>query len=193
MKKCNIVLGIMGGIAAATKPIDFIIKMKQSAPQNGYGVNIDTILTPTATHFVTPLSLQTFSCNKVHLDMFERVETYKPDHVSLSEHANIMILMPATASTIGKIVGGIADNLLTTTVLATTCPIVIAPAMNVNMWNNKYTQRNIEKLRNDKQFTVINPIEGMLACGYEGVGALAEIDTIFEAVNNLIIENKLYQ
>ena len=173
----NIVLGITGGIAV------YKIAMLASRLRS-QGANIDVIMTEAATKFVTTLTFSTLTTNQVNTDMFKEYIS-KPGHISLAEKADIMIVAPATANTIAKIAYGIADNLLTTTILATTAPILIAPAMNDNMYNNPATQQNLTTLLERGLYTV-GPNEGMLACGRVGPGRMSEPEEILAKITSIL-------
>ena len=155
----NILIGISGGIAAYK--ICTLIRLYKKA-----GANVRVMLTPNALSFVTKLTLETLSNNEVYVDNFE-IQEYKPEHISLCDEADICVLAPATANTISKIANGLCDNLLTSTVCAFSKPILIAPAMNTNMWNNPFVQENISKLRT-AGYHFIDPETGFLACGKIG-------------------------
>lgn len=178
LKNKNIVIGITGCIAAykILELIRFLVKAN---------ANVDVIMTKSATEFVTPLTISTLSKNKVHIDMFNNPYEYDINHISLADKADLFLIAPATANIIGKIANGIADDLLTTSVMATRAPVVIAPAMNVHMWENPIVQNNIAQL-NDKGYVFINPDSGDLACGYQGLGRLPDINLIFDQLSLLL-------
>lgn len=177
----NILIGISGGIAAYK--ICTLIRLYKKA-----GANVRVMLTPNALSFVTKLTLETISNNEVYVDNFE-IQEYKPEHISLCDEADICVLAPATANTISKIANGLCDNLLTSTVCAFSKPILIAPAMNTNMWNNPFVQENISKLRT-AGYHFIDPETGFLACGTNGVGRMAEVEEIFDKTLEILSENK---
>lgn len=177
----NILIGITGGIAAYK--ICTLIRLFKKAK-----ANVRVMLTPNAQNFVTKLTLESLSNNEVYVDHFE-IQEYKPEHISLCDEADILVLAPATANTISKIANGICDNLLTSTVCAFSKPILIAPAMNTNMWNNSFIQENILKLRNHG-YNFIDPESGFLACGTNGVGRMAEVEDIFNKTVEILTENK---
>ncbi|MFH1824557.1 MAG: bifunctional phosphopantothenoylcysteine decarboxylase/phosphopantothenate--cysteine ligase CoaBC [Candidatus Firestonebacteria bacterium] len=178
--KKNILIGVCGGIAVY-KICDLINKLKYK------GANVEVIMTGNATKFVTPLTFQTLSGNRVYVDMFELIskETLEIDHISLAEKCDLLVIAPATANIIGKIASGIADDLLTTVVLSTKAPILIAPAMNTNMWANKIVMNNVKKLKS-LGFKFIGPSYGMLACGKKGLGRLEEIDKIMAEIKKIL-------
>ncbi len=169
----NIVLGITGGIAVYK-----IAELASLLTKNDG--NVDVIMTDAAQRFVTPLTFSTLTNNQVNTDIFKEY-IVKPGHISLADKADIMVIAPATANTIAKIACGIADNLLTSTILATKAPILIAPAMNDNMYSNPVTQENLEKLTK-LGMHMIGPNAGRLACGRSGKGRMSEAGEIYEAI-----------
>lgn len=174
----NILIGITGGIAAY-KTIDLI----HMFVKNGHATKI--ILTPYALNFVTPLTIQTISKHHPYLDKEELVDD-EIEHIELAKWADLMLVAPATANTIGKIAHGLADNLLTSTVFALPkkTPLLLAPAMNTRMWENPLLQENLKTIRKFyKNCLLIEPRKSLLACGEEGMGAMAEISELFAAVN----------
>ena len=136
----NIVLGITGGIAAY-KAAEIVSRLKKS------GANVKAIMTKNACEFITPLTIRTLSKNEVVTELFERPVTLKPEHISLANEADLILVAPATANIIGKVANGIADDMLSTTIMATKAPVVFAIAMNTNMLENPIVQENIEKLK----------------------------------------------
>jgi phosphopantothenoylcysteine decarboxylase / phosphopantothenate---cysteine ligase len=178
----NVVLGVTGGIAAY-KACDIVSRLKK------LNANVDVIMTKAATEFITPLTLQSISQNKVTVDMFEKSENWDIEHISLAKKADILIIAPATANIIGKIANGIADDMLSTTAMATNASILIAPAMNINMYTNPIVQANIEKLKNTG-VGFIAPESGRLACGDIGVGKLAAVETIVAEIVKLLTWTK---
>ena len=182
IKGKNIVIGVTGCIAAYKIPELVRLFVKAEA-------NVDVIMTESAAKFITPLTLSTLSKNKVHTGMFDRPDEFSIDHISLADKADLFLIAPATANVIGKIAAGIADDLLTTSVMAAKVPVVIAPAMNSNMWCNSIVQENINKLK-DKSYKFIYPETGELACGYEGEGRLRNIDEIFAQINTIMGDDK---
>ena len=140
--------------------------------------NVRVVCTPNALNFVTRLTLQNLSQNEVAVQEFE-VDNFKPEHISYADEADIMIIAPATANTISKIATGICDNLLTSVVCAFKKPVIIAPAMNCNMWDNPVIQENLKKL-STLGYKILEPESGFLACGYEGKGRLCSLEKILE-------------
>ena len=167
----NILIGITVGIAAYK--ICELIRMFKRA-----NANVRVICTPNALNFVTKLTLQNLSQNEVGIEEFELKE-FKPEHISYADEADIMVIAPATANTISKLANGICDNLLTSIACAFRKQIIIAPAMNCGMWENKFIQENIQKLQNAGRI-ILEPESGYLACGYEGKGRLCKLETIFD-------------
>lgn len=146
---------------------------------NGYDVNV--IMSKNATEFITPLTFERLTGNKCVTDTFEKVSTYEVEHIALAKKADIVIIAPATANIIGKIANGIADDMLSTTVMACRCPVYIAPAMNTHMYENPIVQHNISKLKGFG-YNFIEPQSGMLACGDMGKGKMEEPEIIAEYV-----------
>ena len=178
----NILVGITGGIAAYK--ICELIRMFKRA-----NANVKVVCTPNALNFVTKLTLQTISQNDVAVEQFEIMD-FKPEHISYADEADVFVIAPATANTISKISNGIADNLLTSIAAAFKKPIILAPAMNTNMWNNPFVQENLKKLINHGCIS-ISPESGYLACGVNGEGRLASLDKIFDrTVEILLAQNK---
>lgn len=173
----NIVLGVTGGIAAY-KAVEIVSRLKKA------GASVHVIMTEGATKFVTPLTFRELSANPVAVKMWEEPKTWNVEHIALAILADLFLIAPATANIIGKIANGIADDMLSTTVMATKAPVILAPAMNTNMYLNPITQQNIAKLAS-LGYHFIEPGTGMLACGVEGPGRLAEPSTIVEYIENL--------
>lgn len=169
----TILVGITGGIAAY-KICELIRKFKKN------GANVKVVATPNSLNFVTKLTLQNLSQNEVYVQEFD-VKNWKPEHISLADEADVMVIAPATANTISKIAQGIADNLLTSIACAFSKKMIIAPAMNCNMWNNPIIQENISKLKS-LGVEFLEPESGFLACGYIGKGRLCSIDKIYDSV-----------
>ena len=146
-------------------------------------------MTPSALNFVTKLTLQTLSDNEVYVENFE-IDEYKPGHISLCDEADIFVIAPATANTISKIANGICDNLLTSTACAFSKPILLAPAMNTNMWNNVFVQENLAKLQKNR-YHILNPESGFLACGTVGTGRMAEVEEIYEKTSEILANQQV--
>lgn len=180
MKK-KVLLGVTSGIAAY-KSLDLIKLLKDE------GITVSVILTKHAAQMVSVDEFENATGEKVFLDLFEKGFDYKDvlknrsvDHIDLADSADLMAIVPATANIIAKIAHGIAEDFLTTTTLAVTAPILLAPSMNVNMWQNPVVQENVAKLKT-LGYQIIEPAEGMLACGYEGKGRLEDVKVIKQAI-----------
>jgi phosphopantothenoylcysteine decarboxylase/phosphopantothenate--cysteine ligase len=174
----SIVLGVTGSISAY-KAVDIASKLTQ-----GGGV-VEVIMTEAATEFVAPLSFQSITHRPVHTDMFAPVTHFDIEHVALAERADVIVIAPATANTIARLAVGLANDLLSCTVLSTRAPVIIAAAMDVGMYHNSITQENLEKLRS-RGHIIVGPAYGRLASGIEGVGRLAEIGEILAAIHQVL-------
>jgi len=174
LKGKRIVLGISGGIAAF-KAASLCSKLVQA------GASVKVVMTESATKFITPLTLQTLSRNPVYIDTFDEFEPSVVSHIDLADHADLVLVAPATANVIAKMATGLADDMLTTTLLATTAPVLVAPAMNVHMYDHPAVVSNMELLAR-RGIRFIEPGTGQLACGYVGKGRLAEPEEIVAAV-----------
>ena len=170
-KKC-VVVGVSGGVAVY-KALDVISRLRKK------DVEVHVIMTKSATEFVTPLSFQSLSQNMVIIDMFAEPKAWEIQHISLAKKADLMLIVPATANIIGKVANGIADDMLSTTIMATKAPVVFCPAMNTNMYENPIVQRNINLLK-EFGYEFIEPASGRLACGDEGKGKLQDTEIIAE-------------
>lgn len=170
----TVLLGITGGIAAYK--VCELIRMYKRA-----NTEVLVVCTPNALNFVTKLTLQNLSKNPVAVEEFD-VQDFNPEHISYADRADIMVIAPATANTISKIAQGVCDNLLTSIACAFTKPVIIAPAMNCNMWENPVLQENLNKLH----YEILEPESGYLACGYEGKGRLCSLDKIFDKTVELL-------
>ena len=168
----NIVVGVSGGIAAY-KACDVVSKLKKQ------GFEIDVIMTKNAQEFVSPLTFQTLSNQKVVTDLFETPSDWNVEHIELAKKADVFVIVPATANIIGKIANGIADDMLTTTIMATEAKKVIVPAMNTKMYHNLIVQENILKLKRHGYY-FIEPVSGLLACGDTGKGKMEDSTVIVE-------------
>ena len=174
----KIILGVTGGIAAY-KSCELVRSLVKE------GASVQVIMTQNAMEFVTPLTLQTLSGNRVATKTFDLGWESEIGHISLADSADLVVVAPATASFIGKIASGIADTLLTNVILATLSPVVLCPAMNVNMYKNQIVQENLERLGN-RGFIIVEPSEGSLACGWEGKGRLPEIPDIVHEIEKTL-------
>jgi phosphopantothenoylcysteine decarboxylase/phosphopantothenate--cysteine ligase len=174
----TILLGITGGISAYKVP-DIASKLCQS------GADVDVVMTESATRFITPLTLQSITGRQVYTDMWKPVIEFKACHVALASAADLILIAPATANTIAKLACGLADDLLSCTVLATRAPVIISPAMNDNMFHNPVTQENIAKLR-ERGFVIIEPGYGHLLSGKIGQGRLPETAEIIDIIKLIL-------
>jgi Phosphopantothenoylcysteine synthetase/decarboxylase len=176
----SILLGVTGGVAIY-KAVDLASKLTQA------GALVDVVMTAAAEEFVKPLLFASITRREVHTNPFSPAR--KPGHIALAERPDVVLVAPATANTLAKIAAGIADNLLTDTLLATVKPVLVAPAMNCGMWNNPRTRRNIAALKADG-FSFVGPGTGNLACGDAGVGRMAEPVEIIAALEALVDSKK---
>ena len=178
-----VVLGVTGGIAAY-KSAEIASQLKKQ------GHDVYVIMTKHATEFIAPLTFETLTNHPVVVDMFTRETPWEVEHIALAKRADVFLVAPASANFLGKYANGIADDMLTTTVLATKAPVVLAPAMNTNMWSNAIVQKNVEAL---KSFGVsmVGPGSGYLACGDLGQGRMSEPEEIVEAVHDALAQKDL--
>ncbi|MFA5164602.1 MAG: flavoprotein [Candidatus Omnitrophota bacterium] len=174
MAKKEVVLGVTGSIAAY-RACDIVNCLRKA------GFNVTVIMTKEAKEFISPLTFQTLSHNKVYSEMFEAPSEWNPVHTSLADKAGLILIAPACANIIGKLANGICDDLLTCVVMASSAKVLIAPAMNEKMYANPAVQENIGKLKK-RGIKMIGPVKGPLACGHEGVGHIAGLDTIISEV-----------
>jgi phosphopantothenoylcysteine decarboxylase/phosphopantothenate--cysteine ligase len=174
----TIVLGVTGSIAAY-KAADIASKLTQA------GAKVEVVMTEAATRFITPLTLRSITGRPVVTDMFELASEFSIEHVALAEAADVVVIAPATANVIAKLASGIADDGLTCTVLATKAPVIVAPAMDANMFHNPITQENLAKLK-ARGFTIIGPEHGWLASGKVGMGRLADTAKIIDAISKVL-------
>jgi phosphopantothenoylcysteine decarboxylase/phosphopantothenate--cysteine ligase len=176
--KVNILLCVSGGIAAY-KAVDLASKLTVG------GAKVKTVMTANACRLIGPKSFEAVTGSAVFLDLWAPVEEYKVSHVALAKWADIVVAAPATADIIGKIANGICDELVSTTLCTSWAkPILLAPAMNSDMWNNPVVQRNVERIK-EMGFRLIGPEVGRLACGPEGVGRMSEPKDIMEAIEKI--------
>jgi phosphopantothenoylcysteine decarboxylase/phosphopantothenate--cysteine ligase len=173
LKDKQVILGVTGGIAAY-KAVELLRLLTKA------GADVHVIMTRSAQEFIAPLTFQTLSANPVHTELFNLIAEREIGHIALADRADLCVVAPATANVIGKIAAGIADDMLTTTIMATKAPVLIAPAMNVNMFTNPIYRDNEDKLRH-YGYLFVPPETGALACGWEGEGKLAAPESIFEA------------
>lgn len=172
MRGKHIIVAVSAGIAAY-KAIEVVSRLRKK------GAEVKVVMTQNATHIASPLTFSEISGHPVALEMFEQVHQWDVEHIALATWADAYVVVPATANVIGKIYAGIADDMLTTTIMATTAPKYLCPAMNTEMYNNSITQRNLEGLRS-LGYHIMDPAEGWLACGITGVGRLPEPEAIVD-------------
>ena len=182
LKDKNILLGVTGGIAAY-KIANLASMLKKQ------GANVKVIMTENACQFITPMTFETLTAQKVYTDTFDRNFEFKVDHIELGKWADVFLIAPATANVIGKLVNGIADDMLTTTALAMRCPILVSPAMNTAMFENKVVKHNIMKLRT-YGMDIIMPASGHLACGDTGAGKMPEPEMLLEYIKRGVYKKK---
>ena len=178
----NILLGVTGGIAAYKIANLASMLKKQKA-------NVRVIMTKNACQFITPITFETLTAQKVYTDTFDRDFEFKVDHIELGKWADVFLIAPATANVIGKLANGIADDMLTTTALAVRCPLVVAPAMNTAMYENRAVKHNIMKLRTNGM-EIILPASGALACGDTGAGKMPEPELLMEYIKRAAYKKK---
>ncbi|MCR5296385.1 MAG: bifunctional phosphopantothenoylcysteine decarboxylase/phosphopantothenate--cysteine ligase CoaBC [Clostridiales bacterium] len=180
----EVVLGVTGGIAAY-KSAEIVSRLRH------LGAHVHVIMTKNATEFVSPLTFRTLSANPVVTDTFAAPEYWNVEHVALAKLAEVFVVAPATANILAKMAAGIADDMLSTTLLATKAPILVAPAMNTGMWTAPATRENIRILR-ERGVRMIGPDSGMLACGDEGAGRMSEPEAIVEEIGRILTGGKDY-
>ncbi|WP_186430222.1 bifunctional phosphopantothenoylcysteine decarboxylase/phosphopantothenate--cysteine ligase CoaBC [Clostridium sp. BSD9I1] len=178
MERKTVVIGVTGGVAVY-KALDVISRLRKK------NIDVHVIMTESAGEFVNPLSFQSLSQNMVVTNMFDEPKHWEIQHISLAKKADLMLIVPATANIIGKVANGIADDMLSTTIMATHAPVVFAPAMNTNMYLNPIVQNNIQKLK-DYGYKFIEPESGRLACGDVGAGKLADTELIADKVISML-------
>lgn len=174
----TIVLGITGGIAAY-KAAELASKLTQD------GARVDVVMTESATKFIAPLTLRSITGHPVVTSMWELTSEFSIEHIALAEVADVVIIAPATANIIAKLATGIADDMLCCTVLATKAPVILAPAMHADMFQNSITQDNLAKLK-ARGFTIVDPAYGRLASGKMGLGRLAEVEEIIGTIQQVL-------
>ena len=181
-KKPCIVLGVTGGIAAY-KACELLRLLQKQ------GMDVFVVMTKNACEFVSPLTFETLSGHPVATDTFRRPETWEVEHIALAKRADLFLIVPATANIIGKMACGIADDMLSTTVMATRAPVMIAPAMNTGMWESAATQHNLETLR-QRGVHIVSPATGYLACGDTGAGKLEDVNVIARRAAELLTQKR---
>lgn len=175
-------IGVTGGIAAY-KIVDLVSRLKKD------GLDVVVIMTEGAAKFVTPLTFKTISGREVLTDLWQESQEFKVQHIGVAEQLDLLVIAPATANFIAKMAYGIADDLLSTIVLANTVSVLVVPAMNSNMYRNTAVQRNLTML-NDYGYRVMKPESGMLACGVTGPGRLPELDDIYDEIQQMLYPKK---
>ncbi|MEG2676212.1 MAG: bifunctional phosphopantothenoylcysteine decarboxylase/phosphopantothenate--cysteine ligase CoaBC, partial [Clostridia bacterium] len=178
-ERFNILLGVTGGIACY-KACDIVSQLRK------LGIGVDVVMTQHAAEFVSPLTFETLSGRAVTVDMFAKKEHWEVEHIALAKKADLCVIAPATANVIAKLANGIADDMLTTTVLALKCPILLAPAMNTNMLENESVQSNLAILAG-RGWHIVQPADGRLACGDVGKGKLASVEEIVAETKKLLL------
>lgn len=178
LKGKNIVLGVCGGIAAY-KACELVRLLVEA------GAQVHVMMSRGGQEFVRPLTFQALSGNPVHTDLFNLTQEQEIGHISLADQADVVVIAPATANVIAKMAHGQADDIVTTVLLATKAPVLIAPSMNVNMWEHPITQDNLKKL-GQAGYQILEPDAGYLACGWEGKGRLPDPQKIFAVLEKLI-------
>jgi phosphopantothenoylcysteine decarboxylase/phosphopantothenate--cysteine ligase len=174
----QIIVGVTGGVAAykACELVSTLVKENYA---------IRCIMTENATKFITPLTFQSLSQERVFVDQFEYDPFKGPLHISLVDFADLIVIMPATANFIAKVAVGIADDLLTSVVLSSPKPLIVVPAMNTAMWDKKVTQENVEKLR-ERGIVFVGPVSGRLSCGTTGMGHIAATADVAKVIRDII-------
>jgi len=178
MKDRHILLGVSGGIAAY-KAADLASKLVQA------GAEVTVVMTASAQRFVTPLTFESITRRAVFTDLWKTDREFNPTHIALADWADVVVIAPATANIIGKLVHGIADDLLSTVLLSVDKPVVVAPAMNSRMWDNRVVRENVARLK-ELGHHVVEPGEGYLACGAIGIGRLADVKDIIDRLATLL-------
>lgn len=182
MKKPCVVLGVTGGIAVY-KACELLRLLQKR------GIDVFVVMTQNACRFVAPLTFETLSGHPVAVDTFDRPQTWEVEHIALAKRADLFLIAPATANIIGKMACGIADDMLSTTVMATRAPVLVAPAMNTGMWENAAVQQNVETLRT-RGVEIVAPVSGHLACGDSGAGKLEDVEVIAERACEMLFAKK---
>lgn len=182
MKKPCVVLGVTGGIAVY-KACELLRLLQKR------GIDVFVVMTQNACCFVAPLTFETLSGHPVVVDTFDRPQTWEVEHIALAKRADLFLIAPATANIIGKMACGIADDMLSTTVMATRAPVLVAPAMNTGMWENAAVQQNVETLRT-RGVEIVAPVSGHLACGDSGAGKLEDVEVIAERACEMLFAKK---
>jgi len=182
MKKPCVVLGVTGGIAVY-KACELLRLLQKR------GIDVFVVMTRNACRFVAPLTFETLSGHPVAVDTFDRPQTWEVEHIALAKRSDLFLIAPATANIMGKMACGIADDMLSTTVMATRAPVLVAPAMNTGMWENAAVQQNVKTLR-ARGVEIVAPVSGHLACGDSGAGKLEDVAVIAERACELLFAKK---
>ena len=182
IKKPCVVLGVTGGIAVY-KACELLRLLQKR------GIDVFVVMTQNACRFVAPLTFETLSGHPVAVDTFDRPQTWEVEHIALAKRADLFLIAPATANIMGKMACGIADDMLSTTVMATRAPVLVAPAMNTGMWENAAVQQNVKTLR-ARGVEIVAPVSGHLACGDSGAGKLEDVAVIAERACELLFAKK---
>ena len=182
MKKPCVVLGVTGGIAVY-KACELLRLLQKR------GIDVFVVMTQNACRFVAPLTFETLSGHPVAVDTFDRPQTWEVEHIALAKRADLFLIAPATANIMGKMACGIADDMLSTTVMATRAPVLVAPAMNTGMWENAAVQQNVKTLR-ARGVEIVAPVSGHLACGDNGAGKLEDVAVIAERACEMLFAKK---
>lgn len=182
MKKPCVILGVTGGIAVY-KACELLRLLQKR------GIDVFVVMTQNACRFVAPLTFETLSGHPVAVDTFDRPQTWEVEHIALAKRADLFLIAPATANIMGKMACGIADDMLSTTVMATRAPVLIAPAMNTGMWENAAVQQNVKTLR-ARGVEIVAPVSGHLACGDSGAGKLEDVAVIAERACELLFAKR---
>jgi phosphopantothenoylcysteine decarboxylase/phosphopantothenate--cysteine ligase len=183
LKGRKVVLGVTGGIAAY-KAVEFVRLLVKGE------VDVHVVMTENAQKFITPLTFQTLSGNPVVTDPFALLEDATIGHIAMADLAELVVILPATANLIGKVANGIADDFLSTMVMATKAPVLFVPSMNVNMWENKALQKNIQTLM-ERGYHLLEPGEGEMACHWYGKGRLPELSEVVEKMEDILTTKDL--
>lgn len=182
MKKPCVVLGVTGGIAVY-KACELLRLLQKR------GIDVFVVMTQNACRFVAPLTFETLSGHPVAVDTFDRPQTWEVEHIALAKRADLFLIAPATANIMGKMACGIADDMLSTTVMATRAPVLVAPAMNTGMWENAAVQQNVKTLR-ARGVEIVAPVSGHLACGDSGAGKLEDVAVIAERACEMLFAKR---
>jgi phosphopantothenoylcysteine decarboxylase/phosphopantothenate--cysteine ligase len=174
LKGREVLVGVTGGIAAY-KTAALVSRLVQA------GAGVSVVMTEHATHFVGPLTFQSLSGRPVYTDAFATIEVYRAEHIALADRAEVVLVAPATANCLAKLAHGMADDLLSTVLLAAQAPLLLAPAMNPRMWSHPAVRANVDLLRS-RGVQMIGPEEGYLSCGEVGAGRMAEPEILFQAI-----------